>query len=186
MDKKKIGSETLLYPMPAVLVGAMVGKKPNFMTAAWCGIAASTPPAISVAIRPSRYTLEGINATGTFSINVPSTDLVPKVDYCGIYSGHKQNKAQILDVEFGSLQTAPLIKQCPVNLECKVIHQLDLHSHILFIGQILETYVKQDCITDGKPDASKIDPLIYSTLLVFIDGARKRFIRIKAVTTKNS
>lgn len=61
MDKKKLGPETLLYPMPAVLVGAMVDAKPNFMTAAWCGIAASTPPAISVAIRPARYTLEGIN-----------------------------------------------------------------------------------------------------------------------------
>jgi len=51
MEKLKLGPETLLYPMPAVLVGAMVGEKPNFMTAAWCGIAASKPPAISVALQ---------------------------------------------------------------------------------------------------------------------------------------
>ena len=51
MGKLKLGPQTLLYPMPAVLVGAMVGKKPNFMTAAWCGIAASKPPAISVALQ---------------------------------------------------------------------------------------------------------------------------------------
>jgi flavin reductase (DIM6/NTAB) family NADH-FMN oxidoreductase RutF len=56
MKKVKMGAQTLLYPMPAVLVGAMVNDKPNFMTAAWCGIAASTPPAISVALRRARYT----------------------------------------------------------------------------------------------------------------------------------
>ncbi len=163
MKKVKLGPETLLYPLPAVLVGTVVENKPNFMTAAWCGIAASTPPAISVAIRPARYTLEGINATGTFSINVPSADLAQKVDYCGIYSGHKHNKSHIFDVQYGTLQTAPLIDECPLNLECSVIHQLDLNSHILLIGKIVETYVRENCLTDGKPDAVKIDPLIYST-----------------------
>ena len=51
IEKLKLGPQTLLYPMPAVLVGAMVGEKPNFMTAAWCGITASKPPAISVALQ---------------------------------------------------------------------------------------------------------------------------------------
>ena len=87
--KKAIGPQTLLYPMPAVLVGAQVNGKANFMTAAWCGIAASKPPAISVALQPARFTLKGISANSTLSINVPSADLVEKVVYCGIYSGHK-------------------------------------------------------------------------------------------------
>ena len=51
MEKKKLGPQTLLFPMPAVLVGANVDEKPNFMTAAWCGIAASKPPAISVGLQ---------------------------------------------------------------------------------------------------------------------------------------
>jgi flavin reductase (DIM6/NTAB) family NADH-FMN oxidoreductase RutF len=163
MKKAKLGPETLLYPMPAVLVGALVNDKPNFMTAAWCGIAASTPPAISVALRPARYTLDGIRATGAFSINVPSVDLVQKVDYCGIYSGHKQDKSHVFEVHYGDLQTAPLIQECPLNLECEVIHELDLNSHVLLIGKILQTYVMEDCLSDGKPDALKINPLIYST-----------------------
>jgi flavin reductase (DIM6/NTAB) family NADH-FMN oxidoreductase RutF len=163
MKKVKLGPETLLYPMPAILVGALVDDKPNFMTAAWCGIVASTPPAISVAIRPARYTLDGIKATGTFSINVPSTDLVQKVDYCGIYSGRKQDKSHVFEVHYGDLQTAPLIKECPVNLECEVIHQLDLNSHFLLIGEIRQTFVMENCLSDGKPDAVKINPLIYST-----------------------
>ena len=161
--KIAIGAQTLLYPMPAVLVGAQVNGKPNFMTAAWCGIAASTPPAISVAVQPVRFTLKGISSNNTFSINVPSADLAEKVDYCGIYSGHKIDKSQIFKVDYGKLNTAPLIQECPLNLECRVIHSLDLGSHILFIGQIAETYVNEDCLIEGKADPSRIDPLIYTT-----------------------
>ncbi len=164
MKKVKLGPQTLLYPMPAVLVGAQVKGKPNFMTAAWCGIAASTPPAVSVAVRPVRYTLDGMTANNTFSINVPSADLVEKVDYCGIYSGHKVDKSQIFQVGYGKLKTAPLIQECPINLECKVIHALDLSSHILFVGEIVETYVNADCLTEDKVDPAKVDPLIYSTV----------------------
>ncbi len=163
MKKVKMGAQTLLYPMPAVLVGAMVNNKPNFMTAAWCGIAASTPPAISVALRRARYTFEGVEAAGTFSINIPSADQARMVDYCGIYSGHRQDKSQLFQVEFGGLKTAPLIAECPVKHECKVIHALDLNSHVLFVGEIMESYMNEDCLSDGKPDTTKIDPLIYST-----------------------
>jgi flavin reductase (DIM6/NTAB) family NADH-FMN oxidoreductase RutF len=149
--------------MPAVLVGALVDGKPNFMTAAWCGIVASTPPAISVAVRPERYTIKGISDHATFSINIPSASIVEKVDFCGIYSGHKVDKSQIFNVACGRLNTAPLIQECPVNLECRVIHSLDLGSHVLFIGEIIETYIDADCLTDEQPDPAKIDPLIYTT-----------------------
>ena len=163
MKKMKLGPHTLLYPMPSVLVGARVGEKPNFMTAAWCGIAASNPPAISVGLQKDRHTLKGVKEQGTFSINVPSVDLAKKVDYCGIYSGKKRDKSKLFQVFYGVLETAPLIRECPVNLECKVIHSLDLGSHILVIGEIFETYVDEDCMTDEKPDSAKIDPLIYTT-----------------------
>jgi flavin reductase (DIM6/NTAB) family NADH-FMN oxidoreductase RutF len=164
MKKVKLCPQTLLYPMPAVLVGAQVKGRPNFMTAAWSSIVASTPPAISAAVRPVRYTLAGISANGTFSINIPSADLVGKVDYCGIYSGHKVDKSQIFKVVYGKLKTAPLIQECPVNLACQVIQSIELGSHILFIGEIVETYVNEDCLTDDKVDPAKIDPLIYSTV----------------------
>ena len=163
MKTVKMGAQTLLYPMPAVLVGAMVNGKANFMTAAWCGIAASTPAAISVALRRARHTFEGVQASGTFSINIPSAAQAQMVDYCGIYSGHRRDKSEIFKVEFGDLPTAPLIAECPVKHACKVIHTLDLNSHILFVGEIMQSYVNEDCLTDGKPDALKIDPLIYST-----------------------
>lgn len=163
MEKIKLGPQTLLYPMPAVLVGADVNEKPNFMTAAWCGIASHVPPAISVAIRKSRYTLEGIKKNGTFSINVPSSNMVKKVDYCGLYSGRNNDKSQIFKILYGTLKTAPLIQECPVNLECKVIHCLDLGSHTLVVGEITETYITDSCMSSGNADPGKVDPLIFIT-----------------------
>ena len=162
MEKVKLGPQTLLYPMPAVLVGSKVSERPNFMTAAWCSIAAYKPPALSVALRKERYTLKGVKEQGTFSINVASADLVQKVDYCGIYSGKNRDKSQLFQVFYGVLETAPLIRECPLNLECKEIHSLDLGSHTLVIGEIVETYISEGCLTDGKADPEKIDPLVYT------------------------
>jgi len=161
MDKIKFGPQTLLYPMPAVLVGSKVNEKPNFMTAAWCGIGAYKPPAITVALHKDRYTLKGIRENGTFSVNVSSSDMVKKTDFCGVYSGKNIDKSQIYKTFYGELKTAPLIQECPVNLECKAIHYLDLGSHTLVVGEIIETYITEDCLTDGKGDPGKIDPLIY-------------------------
>jgi flavin reductase (DIM6/NTAB) family NADH-FMN oxidoreductase RutF len=66
-------------------------------------------------------------------------------------------------VDYGVLQTAPLIRECPVNLECKILHVLDLGSHRLIVGEIVESHVRSDCMVDGQPDSAKIDPIVYLT-----------------------
>ncbi len=164
MGKISLGPQALIYPMPALLIGANVDGKPNFMTAAWCGIANSNPPMFSVAIRPHRLTHKGIRQNMTFSVNVPSAALVTETDYCGIVSGSRANKVDAcqFNIFYGKLENAPLIEQCPVNLECKVAHILNLGTHSLFIGRIEETHVSDDCLTDGKPDVNKIKPFTYS------------------------
>ena len=165
MGKILMGPQTLIYPMPALLIGANVDGKPNFMTIAWSGIANGTPPMITVGIRHQRYTLIGIRQNLAFSVNVPSSDMVRETDYCGSISGSKVNKIEVCQfkVFYGKLDNAPLIEQCPVNLECKVVHILDLGSHSLVVGRIEETHVSESCLTDGKPDVNKIKPLIYVT-----------------------
>jgi len=158
-----MGPATLVYPTPTLLVGADVAGRPNFMTAAWGGVANSEPPMISVAIRPGRYTHKGVSHNLTFSVNIPSVDLLKETDYCGIKSGSKVNKTEACQfkVFYGKLGNAPLIEQCPVNLECRVMYTLSLGSHSLFIGRIEETYVSETCLIDGKPDIDKIKPFLY-------------------------
>ncbi len=163
MDKTTIGPSTHLFPKPAVLVGAMVAGKANFMAVSWCGIASQTPPHISVAIRKIRHTLKGIAEHGVFSVNVPSLAQAAQVDYCGLYSGRERDKSEVFAVFFGGLDQAPLAVECPVNFECRVKDSLDLGSHILVVGEIIQTHVDQDCLTEGKPDVMKIDPLGYAS-----------------------
>ena len=164
MAKVKIGPGTFVCPQPVFLVGANVDDKPNFMTISWGGIAGERPPMISIAIRHNRYTYKGIKQTGHFSVNIPSKDIVCEADYCGIVSGSKANKVKIchFKVFYGKLINAPMIEQCPVNLECKLVHTLDLGSHALVIGKIEETHITESCLTNGKPDVAKIEPFIYS------------------------
>ncbi len=165
MAKVALGPQTLLYPMPALLVGADVDGRPNFMTVAWGGIACGDPPMVSVAIRHSRHTLKGIEQNQSFSVNIPSAAQVGETDYCGIVSGAAADKARDcgFQVFYGEVPHAPLIDQCPVNLECQVVQMLDLGSHLLVIGRIAQTHVSQDCLTDGRPDVEKIRPLAYVT-----------------------
>ena len=165
MGKMLMGPRTLIYPLPVVLVGANVDDKPNFLAIAWCGIVNSEPPMVSVALQHHRYTHRGITQNLTFSVNVPSVDLVRETDYCGLVSGAKVNKVEVckFKVFYGKLGSAPLIEQCPINLECKVAHILDLGSHSLFIGKIEETHVSEDCLTDDKPDVNKIKPFAFIT-----------------------
>ena len=164
MAKVEMSPDRLMYPRPTLLVGANVDGKANFMTVGGGGVANGEPPMIAVPIRHHQHTLKGILQNLTFSVNTPSIDLVRETDYCGITSGAKVDKVKAckFNVFYGTLQTAPLIEQCPVNLECKVVHMLNLGSHSFIIGQVKGTYVSDSCLTNGKPDVKKIKPIIFN------------------------
>ena len=151
--------------MPTVLVGAEVDGKPNFLAIAWCGIANGEPPMVSVALRAQRYTLKGVKQNRTFSVNVPSVDLVKETDYCGVRSGAQVDKVENckFKIFYGKVEKVPLIEQCPVNLECRVVQMLELGSHHLIVGQIEETHVSDDCLTGGQPDVDKIRPFLFAS-----------------------
>jgi flavin reductase (DIM6/NTAB) family NADH-FMN oxidoreductase RutF len=163
MTKKTLGPQTMLWPHPAVLVGANVDGRADFAAVAWAGVAGSNPPAVTISLRNRRYSLKGIFQNRTFSVNVPSADLVRETDYCGLISGAKTDKVEDcgFKVFYGKLETAPLIEQCPINLECEVLHIIDMGSHALVVGRVAETYVSEDCLTEGQPDVLKVKPFTY-------------------------
>jgi flavin reductase (DIM6/NTAB) family NADH-FMN oxidoreductase RutF len=162
MDKQKLGPQPLLYPLPVVLVGANVDGRANFQTVSWCGIASFSPATVTIGLSPERHTLKGLQEHKTFSVNVASTDMLADVDYCGIHSGKDVDKSKLFEVFYGALETAPLISQCPINLECKVTDSRDLGTHILIVGEIVETYISSDCVSNGRPDIEKIKPILFS------------------------
>lgn len=165
MGKVTMGPQTLIYPMPVLLVGVNIDDKPNFMTVAAHGIPSLTPPMVSVSIRHQRYSIKGIRQNMTFSVNLPPVEMMKEADYCGMVSGAKVDKIEVcrFKVFYGKLNNVPLIEQCPINLECKVVHILNLGSHALIIGQVEETHISDDCLTDGKLDVNKINAFCYTS-----------------------
>ena len=163
MAKNKIRSGVYLYPMPVSIIGANVKGKANFMTIAWVSIVEHKPPMISISAHQSHYTNQGIIENQTFSVNLPSVDMVEITDYCGIKSGKEIDKSELFEVFYGNLKTAPMIKETPINMECKVVKTIDTEKgHDIFIGEIINAYAEEKYLTNGIPDVTKLHPLIFS------------------------
>jgi flavin reductase (DIM6/NTAB) family NADH-FMN oxidoreductase RutF len=162
MEKTELNTQTVCYPMPCSLVGVNVGGKPNYLTVAWFSMVNFKPPYLMIALGKSHYTNPGIKENGTFSLNLPSAAMADVTDYCGIVSGKKYDKAKMFETFYGKLKTAPMIKECPFNVECKVIQTVDFTVDELFIGEIMASYSDERYLTDGVPDMRKIAPFILS------------------------
>lgn len=160
MGKISIGTNVFVYPNPVTLLGSMAEGRVNFMALGWVSRVNADPPWIGVGVYRGHHTAKGIRETGTFSVNVPSADLMEAVDYCGLVSGSKTDKSGTFECFFGDLKTAPLIAACPLCLECRLVQTVELPSNDWFIGEIVSAWAEEECLTDGKPDIRKINPLL--------------------------
>lgn len=159
MAKKMIG-KAHIGTNPAVIVGALVNGKPNYLALGHCGGMSINPPIVYISCNKVHYTNAGIKENGYFSFNLPSKDLVQKTDYVGLVSGKDTDKSGVFTAFYGSSDKAPMIEECPACLLCKVIETVDLPNNDIFIGEIVETYVNEECLTDDKQDIRKIDPML--------------------------
>ena len=137
---------TQLAPLPVVLAGCGSEGGYNLITIAWAGIVCSAPPMVSIAVRPERHSFGLIKQSGEFSINVPTAAMAKKVDWCGVKSGREFNKFKECNwtAVAGSKVKAPIVAECPLALECKVVQTLDLGAHTLFIAEIVAVQVSKD------------------------------------------
>ena len=54
-----------------------------------------------------------------------------------------------------------MIKECLLNMECRLFDVYDTPTHDLIIGEIAETYADESVLTDGKVDIDKVKPLLF-------------------------
>jgi flavin reductase (DIM6/NTAB) family NADH-FMN oxidoreductase RutF len=161
MAKKEMGSYNYLYPVPAVLIGSIVRGKVNYEMLGNCGIISMHPATLYISSDKKHYTNVGIRENKAFSINIPSIDNVVEADYCGIVSGAKEDKSKIFKTFYGKINV-PMIEDFPVNIECSVIKEFELNGMEIFIGEVINSYINEECLENGKPNIEKINPLIYS------------------------
>ena len=153
-----------LYHLPVVLISCVdEDLSPNIIPIGWVGGVCSDPPQIGIAIRPRRYSYQIIKRSGEFVVNIPEKGLVEVVDKTGFCSGKDTNKfAEFNLTPLPAIKVkAPIIKECSVNLECKVRHTLNLGSHTLFIGEVVMVQADEEIIKeDGEIDYQLLNPLM--------------------------
>lgn len=161
MAKVKTGN--LPFPVPICIVGTMVKGKINYATYGSFGLLSPRPKIyVYIGSQASRYTNIGVKENGYFSVNIPSVQQMQKTDYVGLVSGRRTDKSAVFKSFFGSVESAPMIEECPVNMLCKLVQTASLPDRDVFFGEVLETYVDEGCLADGVLDFSKINPLLFT------------------------
>ena len=153
----------MLAPLPAVMVscGSVEDGTDNIITIAWTGIVNSDPPRTYVSIMPRRHSHAMIKKSGEFVINLVPEQLAAAMDWCGCVSGSKERKFGKRTLKTGpngsteleltpepaEKLSCPAIKECPVQIECKVFEVKTLGSHDMFLADIVNVRVDEQVIT---------------------------------------
>jgi flavin reductase (DIM6/NTAB) family NADH-FMN oxidoreductase RutF len=171
--KKRLGPLERLFPMPCVLVVGGTMDEADTLAVAWINVVSSTPPTIAMGLRNTRRTLELIRSTGgSFTVNIPSTELAPQVDYCGIVGGRTADKFAATGLTLvPALQvSAPIIAECPYNIECRTTHEVEVGDYVIVFGEIVEVQAEENILREGSDNIVEMD---YLDPLVYIAGARE-------------
>ena len=165
MSKVQWKGGTFIYPIPAVMVSCGTMEESNIITVAWTGILNTNPAMCYISVRPERYSHDIIKENGEFAINLTTRQLAYAADWCGVKSGRDVDKFKEMKLtkERANIIKAPLIKECPVSVECKVKEIVPLGSHDMFVAEIVAIDADEKYIDKkGAFDISKCDLIAYA------------------------
>lgn len=161
MSKTEANKKGSLQPSPKVLVSCRgLDGEENVLAVGYCGNCSYDPPMVMVGIVPSRYSYKLIKESGCFVVNLPSKDYLETFNYLGQNSKRDGDKIKKMNVQLenGVKVNAPIMSDCPVNIECSIVDSIVTGSHEMFVGKIEYVHVNDDLIDDEKNiDFSKID-----------------------------
>ena len=129
---------TMIYPLPAVLVGCGSCKEDyNLITVAWTGTICTNPPMCYISVRPERHSYELIKSNMEFTLNLTTEAMAKAVDWCGVRSGRDYNKFD--KVEMLDVDGIKIIKDCIAYMYCEVVDVIDADTHTVFIGKVVKS-----------------------------------------------
>jgi flavin reductase (DIM6/NTAB) family NADH-FMN oxidoreductase RutF len=147
-------------PWTQTILGTHLEGKVNYMALDWLTRVNFKPAMLGICVNKNNASNKAIHDTGEFSINIPTADMMVVTDYTGLVSGKRSDKSNLFEVFYGQLKQAPMIEQCPLNIECKVGQSVDLPTNSFFIAEIINIYCDEAFMTDDKPDVTKINPFV--------------------------
>lgn len=164
--KRNIKPGNMVYPLPAALVScADSNGNTNLITVAWTGTICSDPAMLYISVRPERFSYHMIEETREFVLNLTTEQIIAAVDTCGVKSGKDVDKWKLtgLTPEKATRVKAPLVKESPVNIECKVTEIKKLGSHDMFIAEVVAVDIDEKYLDkNGKFNLNKTGLIAYS------------------------
>lgn len=148
--KKILKGTTALSPVPVVMATCGTQENANIVTLAWVGTVNSEPPVLTACVRYGRHSYPLIKESGEFTVNLVSRDLVAAADRCGLVSGKNTDKFALCGLHKGKgvAVSCPYIEESPVALECRVIKEVDLKTHAVFFGEIVNVLADERYVDD--------------------------------------
>ena len=153
MSKVQIRPYRPIYPTPAGLITSIAPDgKANIITLGEIfNLSLRSPTIVGIAIRKATYSHGLIAQSGEYVVNLPTTRILEEVDRCGSVSGRKVDKFAAFGLTPlpAAVVKPPLIAECPVNVECKVIGMEEVGDHDLFKGEVVAAHVDEDLLDEG-------------------------------------
>jgi flavin reductase (DIM6/NTAB) family NADH-FMN oxidoreductase RutF len=163
MQKEEANKKGALQPAPKVLVSCRgINGEDNALAVGYCGNCSYDPPMVMVGIVPTRYSYHMIKESGCFVVNIADKNYKDTFDYLGKISKRDSDKLKDRNVklEEGKAVNAPILADCPVNIECTVVDSIMTGSHEMFIGKVEYVHADTKYIREnGTIDFSMIDLL---------------------------
>jgi flavin reductase (DIM6/NTAB) family NADH-FMN oxidoreductase RutF len=166
MAKVRVEPFRPVYPTPAALVTSISRDgTPNIIALGEVfNISLRRPPVVGLAIRKATYSHGLIAESEEFVINQPTSAMVKQTEICGSTTGRGTDKfaAAGLTPLPASTVRPPLIAECPVNIECRLLAIQDLGDHDLFLGEVQAVHADEGLIgADGQVAPERLDPLVF-------------------------
>jgi len=154
-----------VYPSPASLVTSIdADGTANIITLGETfNLSIRKPVIVGIAIAPERHSHKLISEQKEFVVNLPTGDLLPQVMQVGSRSGREHDKFDEIDLTAipATHVKPPLIAECPVNIECRLLDVQSIGDHDLFQGEVLAHHVSPDVLNeDGKFDPTKLSTVV--------------------------
>ena len=161
MKKRKLDPKYNFFaaPHPTVVAGTFVNNKPTYTTLGDFGILCAYPLHVYIASVHTHYLNIGIKENMTYSVNIPNPGNLVKTDYVGIVSGHKTDKSKVFDYFVGDLETAPMIDEFPVTMECEVHDLKRVGRNDVFMAKVKNIYVGEEYLENGDINMDKVNPI---------------------------
>jgi len=165
--KTSFKSLRILAPAPTALVVAGNIENANIATIAWVSLLTSAPPTVGISVGQKGFSGNAIKENKNFTVNIASAEIMAEADFCGITSGKDTDKFKETGLTKmpSHIVESPIIKECPINIECKLVEHNLIGNTNHFIGEIVQTHIDTDKLRDPQHAGSlileKINPLIY-------------------------